>query len=289
MPGSEMPEPVSERPGERAPLSRERVLRGAVAVADAGGIGALTMRSLARRTRRQADVAVPLRREQRRDPRRHRRSGLQRDRAAVARRRLAVGDAPPGGLGPPVAAAPSLGDRAHGVASQPWPRDAAPPRRDPRHPARGRFLGGDDRPRLRPARQLHLRIRAAGGRPALQRPETVTEVAEAIMEQFPPASTPTSSRWRPSTSCGPATTSATSSSSGSAVILDALARSIPATAAASAHARSAARSRLVRSALTCHSRPQRPCRSCAQRISWACGREVAPRHPLKIRSGSKVD
>ena len=39
---------VAERPEERAPLSRERVLRGAVAVADAGGIGALTMRSLAR-------------------------------------------------------------------------------------------------------------------------------------------------------------------------------------------------------------------------------------------------
>lgn len=43
-----MSESVSERPAGRAPLSRERVLRGAVAVADAGGIGALTMRSLAR-------------------------------------------------------------------------------------------------------------------------------------------------------------------------------------------------------------------------------------------------
>ena len=42
-----MPESVSERPAGRAPLSRERVLRGAVAVADASGIGALTMRSLA--------------------------------------------------------------------------------------------------------------------------------------------------------------------------------------------------------------------------------------------------
>ena len=39
---------MSESPEERAPLSRERVLRGAVAVADAAGIGALTMRSLAR-------------------------------------------------------------------------------------------------------------------------------------------------------------------------------------------------------------------------------------------------
>jgi AcrR family transcriptional regulator len=44
-----MPESVSERPAaQRAPLSRERVLRGAMAVADAGGIGALTIRSLAR-------------------------------------------------------------------------------------------------------------------------------------------------------------------------------------------------------------------------------------------------
>src|ERR1039458_9678658 len=38
----------SQSPAGRAPLSRERVLRGAVAVADAAGIGALTMRSLAR-------------------------------------------------------------------------------------------------------------------------------------------------------------------------------------------------------------------------------------------------
>jgi AcrR family transcriptional regulator len=33
---------------ERIPLSRERVLRGAIAVADAGGLASLTMRSLAR-------------------------------------------------------------------------------------------------------------------------------------------------------------------------------------------------------------------------------------------------
>jgi AcrR family transcriptional regulator len=39
---------VAESREKRAPLSRERVLRGAVAVADTGGIGALTMRSLAR-------------------------------------------------------------------------------------------------------------------------------------------------------------------------------------------------------------------------------------------------
>jgi AcrR family transcriptional regulator len=43
-----MPEREGGNRRERAPLSRERVLRGAVAVADASGIGALTMRSLAR-------------------------------------------------------------------------------------------------------------------------------------------------------------------------------------------------------------------------------------------------
>jgi AcrR family transcriptional regulator len=48
MSGSDMPKAESKIRGERAPLSRERILRGAVAVADAAGIGTLTMRSLAR-------------------------------------------------------------------------------------------------------------------------------------------------------------------------------------------------------------------------------------------------
>ncbi len=42
-----MTQAVSQSRAERARLSRERVLRGAVAVADTAGIGALTMRSLA--------------------------------------------------------------------------------------------------------------------------------------------------------------------------------------------------------------------------------------------------
>jgi AcrR family transcriptional regulator len=42
-----MAEQVNQIRRERAPLSRDRVLRGAVAVADAAGIGSLTMRSLA--------------------------------------------------------------------------------------------------------------------------------------------------------------------------------------------------------------------------------------------------
>jgi AcrR family transcriptional regulator len=42
-----MPRTASELPQKRVPLSRERVLRAAVAIADATGIGSLTMRSLA--------------------------------------------------------------------------------------------------------------------------------------------------------------------------------------------------------------------------------------------------
>jgi AcrR family transcriptional regulator len=42
-----MPRPDSETPARRVPLSRDRVLRAAVAIADAAGIGSLTMRSLA--------------------------------------------------------------------------------------------------------------------------------------------------------------------------------------------------------------------------------------------------
>jgi AcrR family transcriptional regulator len=42
-----MSQSVSEGPRQRTPLSRPRVLRAAVAVADAGGVGSLTIRSLA--------------------------------------------------------------------------------------------------------------------------------------------------------------------------------------------------------------------------------------------------
>jgi AcrR family transcriptional regulator len=42
-----MPGPASVTPEKRVPLSRERVLHAAVALADATGIGSLTMRSLA--------------------------------------------------------------------------------------------------------------------------------------------------------------------------------------------------------------------------------------------------
>ena len=42
-----MSESISSGTKERVPLSRDRVLAGAITVADAGGIGALTIRTLA--------------------------------------------------------------------------------------------------------------------------------------------------------------------------------------------------------------------------------------------------
>src|SRR4249919_646207 len=42
-----MVKPAGDSAAERVPLSRERVLAGAMTVADAGGIGALTIRTLA--------------------------------------------------------------------------------------------------------------------------------------------------------------------------------------------------------------------------------------------------
>jgi AcrR family transcriptional regulator len=44
---SEMPRSVNDSHKKRVPLSRERVLAGAIAIADTGGVGALTIRSLA--------------------------------------------------------------------------------------------------------------------------------------------------------------------------------------------------------------------------------------------------
>ena len=163
-----MPQLQSQSQGERVPLSRERVLRGAVAVADAGGIGALTMRSLAH------ELGVK--------PMSLYHYVASKDEILDGIVDLVfseidlpspggdwtIADGPPGGLGPPGAAAPPLGDRAHGVAGQPRPGDAAPSRRHPRNPARRGLLGGNDRPRLRPARQLHLRIRPPGGISAVQ-------------------------------------------------------------------------------------------------------------------------
>src|SRR5215213_5198027 len=77
MSGGEMAKATIGGLEERVPLNREWLLRAAIAVADAAGVRALTIRSPRRRTRCHADVGLLLRRQLDRDPRRHRRCRLQ--------------------------------------------------------------------------------------------------------------------------------------------------------------------------------------------------------------------
>ena len=160
------PDPGAE---PRAPLSRERVLRAAVAFADANGIESLTMRKLGAAVGSRGDVALQPRGQQGRPPRRDGRPRVQRDRAARRRCRLEAGHAPARDLRARRSLPSPLGDRPDGLTAQPRTGDAAPPRRRDRKPATRRLLDRHDRARVLRARQLHLRIRAAGSEPAVRR------------------------------------------------------------------------------------------------------------------------
>ena len=165
-----MSKPISGSTKERVPLSRDRVLAGAITVADAGGIGALTIRTLAQELGVKpmsvyhyvankdeiidgivdlvyAEIDLPV-------PGGDWRTEMRR-RANSARRVLANHPW----------ATPLLQSRLN-----PGPGDAATPQRLHRHPAGGGLLGGTDRPRLRPDRQLRLRVRPVGERAAHPRP-----------------------------------------------------------------------------------------------------------------------
>ena len=125
-----MAPPTKPATEPRIPLSRERVLRAAVALADERGIGALSMRKLGEALGRRGDVALQPRRQQGRHPRRHGRPRLQRDRPARGGSRLEDRDARAGDLGPRGAvAAIRWAIASHGVAHLARPRNAAPPRR----------------------------------------------------------------------------------------------------------------------------------------------------------------
>ena len=151
----------------RIPLTRERVLHAAVALADESGSESLSMRKLGEALGVEAmslynhvankddlldgmidvvfgEIDLPVRRG-----------------------RLEDGDAPAGDLGPPGPVPPRLGDRLHGVADLTGPGDAAPPRRRHRLPPGRRLLDRAGRARLLGPRQLHLRLRAAGAQPAV--------------------------------------------------------------------------------------------------------------------------
>jgi len=152
----------------REPLSRDQVLRAAVALADQGGIGALSMRKLGQVLGVEAmslynhvanksdlldgmidivfsEIGLPAGDSGWKQAMRQRAISA---REVLARHRWAIG---------------LMESRR-----SPGPGDTAPPRRRPRMPAPGRLPGRSNRPRLLAARQLYLRIRAAGGQPSVR-------------------------------------------------------------------------------------------------------------------------
>ena len=201
----------------REPLSRDRVLRAALAVADDGGLHGLTIRSLAQRLGVEADVALPLRRQQGRDPRRPGRPGLRRDRAARADGGLARGD----GQAVPVGAAgsqeASLVDRAARVAddARVRPRFATTTRTSARcvrvasrSPQTGHAYAVLD------AFVYGFAVQEASL--PFEGPDGAAEVAGPIMELMEAGRVPPHGGVRrASTRCSRATTSATSSTSAS--------------------------------------------------------------------------
>ena len=118
--------------------------------------------------RGRGDVAVQPRGQQGQPGRRHDRPGVQRDRPAVGRSRLEDGHAPAGGQRPSGPQPPSVGDRPDGVAELARSGHAAAPRRGARKPAGSRLPGRAGRARVLGPGQLHLRVRAAGGEPAVR-------------------------------------------------------------------------------------------------------------------------
>ena len=154
---------------KRAPLTRDRVLRAALELADQGGTQALTMQRIGRRLGVEAMSLYRPRSQQGRHPRRDRRPRLRRDRAAGRSLELAH-DAPCQiHLDPRGPAPASLGDQPHRVAADAWPGQSPRTRGHPDRPARRRVLGGHGDPRLQPRRRLRARVRAAGGEPPVQR------------------------------------------------------------------------------------------------------------------------
>src|SRR5215212_6340662 len=175
----------SDTPKERVPLSRERVLRGAIAVADSAGVRALTIRSLA------AELGVtPMSVYYYVANKSEILDGIVDE--VFAEIDLPPGDRSTGQVRPSSAEPPPLGDRPLGVPQDTRPHDVDTPRRHDRHTAERGLLGRDDRPRLRPARQLCVRVRDPGGRSALPRPGDRRRSRRAHDGAVPPqVSTPT--------------------------------------------------------------------------------------------------
>ena len=162
--------------------------------------------------RRQAHVGLLPRRQQGRDPRCARRHRVQRDRAPGARRRVAGGDAP------------RRSRHARCCARHRWAIGLLESRTTPAR--RSCVTTTRSSPPCEAGFSAELTAHAyalidsyvygfALQEAALpfEGPERVGDVAEPIMELMAAGSTRISSRWRRPTTCSPATTSATSSSS----------------------------------------------------------------------------
>ena len=160
---------MSEAVRERTRLSRERVLDAAIAIADVPRSRRPDDEVAGPRAGRAADVAVPPRRQQGRDPRRGRRRGLHPDRVPRGRPRLEARHARTRHERARGVPPPPVGHRPGRDAHHPGPGHAAAPRRGHRQPAEGRLLGAHGRARLRLARHVHVRIRGAGGEPPVRR------------------------------------------------------------------------------------------------------------------------
>ena len=156
-------------PPARPPLSRDRVVAEAMALADERGLAALSMRALAGRLGVEAMSLY------------HHVAGKEALLDAmvdavfgelhlpVVGGRLARRAAGEVGLGARRAAAPPLGRRADGLAAHPGPAEPASPRRRAGLPCVAGVLAGRRRHGLRPARRPPLRLHAAGGEPAVRR------------------------------------------------------------------------------------------------------------------------
>ena len=132
----------------RVPLTRARVLQTAIARADQGGLEALTMRKLGQELGVEAmalyhhfankddlvDGMVDL--------------VFGEIELPVDRARLADGDAPAGDPRARRPSTPSLGDRPHGVAEDPWSGEPATSRRGDRQSPSGRLRHRDGGPRV---------------------------------------------------------------------------------------------------------------------------------------------
>ena len=200
----------------RVPLSRDRVLRAAIGLADEAGIESLSMRKLGAGARRRGDVAVQPRRQQGRHPERHRRHRRERDRAAATRSRL-EGGPPDDGASRPTTSSSDIPWAAepHVVGERSPARAMALHERDPRMPSGGRLLGRDDRSRLSRPGEPHRGVHAVGGAAGGRRGRASRPCRRPSSGSFPPRTSRTSSSTSISTSRSASRTTRARSRSGS--------------------------------------------------------------------------